>query len=59
MRVNAKPKIVGVEFNVPLTSTEVSVSVVEFKSIMLVGFFQKFGVMVGQGLNLSHDMITL
>ena len=59
MRVNAKPKIVGVELDVTLTRAEVAVSVVEFDSIMLVCFFQKSWVVVGQGLDLSHDMMTL
>ena len=57
MRVNAKSTVVGIEFDVTLTLPKMAVSVVKLKSSMFVRFFQKFGVMVGQGFDFPHKTI--
>lgn len=57
MRVNAKSTVVGIEFDVTLTLPKMAVGVVKFKSSMLVRFFQKFRVMVGQGFDFPHKTI--
>jgi hypothetical protein len=59
VRVNAKSKVVWVELDVTLTSAKVSVGVIEFDAIMFVCFFQKGWVMVRQGFDFPHDMMTL